>query len=420
MVVVSAFPDRAHRRWAGALPRQIRGQIRGQLLGLLLMAASLAAPLTGPTSAWAQDQAATPVGVGTAEERLRRQTAPVVGRLVPRRAGEVAAQSAGAVDHMAVEVGDVVEAGDLLAQLDIETLRLEVDLAEANVQQREAALEQARSTLALSRQALDRLTALRRSSAFSQASFDDKAEEVSGNTHAVAVSQAALASARASLSLAETALRDATIRAPYPGVVTQRHTEVGAYVSTGQPVVSLLNNRDLEIEADIPYDLVDGLAPGQVVRVTLDDGTAADAILRAIVPAENARTRTRLARLTLPREITDEHVLAANQSVTLRLPDGPEQIVLTVPKDAVINKPTGAMVFVVVDGLAQPHSVTLGPAVDDTFQVLDGLTAGDTVVTRGNERLRPGQPVTPTVPPSARDTTDAEAPAPAANPGPEG
>jgi len=386
-------------------------------LALILMAtlASAAAPPAQAEEAGGGAPPATPVGVAVAEERINRQTAPVVGRLVPRRAGEVAAKSTGAVEHFAVEVGDTVDEGDLLARLDTETLRLEVDLAESEMQQQQAALEEARSRLALSEQALRRLAGLRRSAAFSQASYDDAAEEVTGYSHAVSVAQASLASAESRLSLAQTALRDAAIRAPYPGVVTERHTEVGAYISKGASVVSLLNNLDLEVEADIPFDLVDGLDTGVVVRVTLDNAIAADAVVRAIVPAENARTRTRLARFTLPPEITAENALAANQSVTLHLPDGPETRVLTVPKDAVIAKPSGAMVFVVEDGTAQPRPITLGRAVSDAFQVLDGLGVGETVVTRGNERLRPGQPVTPTVPPSARGTAEA-GPPPATSP----
>ncbi|MBB4265074.1 efflux RND transporter periplasmic adaptor subunit [Roseospira visakhapatnamensis] len=378
---------------------------RAMSIALLLVVLAGAAPALAQQSGGGAPPA-TPVGVAVTEDRVSRQTAPVVGRLVPRRAGEVAAKSTGAVEHFAVEVGDRVDAGALLARLDTETLRLEVDLAQSEVQQRQAGLEEARSRLALSQQALQRLAGLRRSAAFSQANYDDKAEEVTGNGHAVSVAQATLASAQSRLSLAETALRDAAIRAPYPGVVTERHTEVGAFITKGAAVVSLLNNRDLEVEADVPFDLVPGLDAGHVVTVMLDDATTADATLRAIVPAENARTRTRLARFTLPPEVVAGQSLAANQSVTLLLPEGPETRVLTVVKDAVIARPSGSMVFVVEDGVAQPRPVTLGRALDGTFEVLDGLSVGETVVTRGNERLRPGQPVTATVPPSARGAAD--------------
>ncbi|MBB4286924.1 efflux RND transporter periplasmic adaptor subunit [Roseospira goensis] len=373
------------------------------VVGALLVAAGLLlASAAGPVAAQqGGGPPATPVGVASVGEREARQTVPVVGRLVARRAGVVAAKVAGAVEAFAVDVGDAVAAGDLLARLDTETARLEVDLASAEVQQRAAALEEARSRLALAQQELQRLASLRRSAAFSQARYDDKSEEVTGYSHAVSVAQAALTIAEARLSLAEVTLRDAEIRAPYPGVVTERHTEVGAFLAKGAAVVSLLNHRDLEVEADLPFDLVAGLAAGETLEVRLDADTRVTAALRAIVPAENVRTRTRPARFTLPAGLDANTSPAAGQSVTLFVPEGPARQVLTVPKDAVINKPTGNMVFVVVDGVAEPRPVTLGPAVGDAFAVLDGLSDGDTVVTRGNERLRPGQPVRPTVPPSA-------------------
>jgi RND family efflux transporter MFP subunit len=383
--------------------RPARAAVAGLALLLLLAVAAV------PALAQQGGPPATPVGVAEVTERVTRQTVPVVGRLVARRAGAVAAKAGGAVEAFVVDVGDAVEEGDLLALLDTETAALEVDLATSEVQQRQAALEESRSRLALAQQELQRLASLRRSAAFSQARYDDKAEEVTGASHAVSVAQAQLTIAGSRLALAEVALRNASILAPYPGVVTARHTEVGAYVAIGAPVVSLLNHRDLEIEADIPFDLVPGLSEGGAVTVRFDDNARATATVRAIVPAENARTRTRPARFTLAADSDpDVAALAAGQSVTVLIPEGPERTVLTVPKDAVISSPTGRTVFVVVDGVAQPRPVTLGAAVGDAFTVLDGLGVGETVVTRGNERLRPGQPVRPTVPPSAGGQSGAD------------
>jgi multidrug efflux pump subunit AcrA (membrane-fusion protein) len=51
------------------------------------------------------------------------------------------------------------------------------------------------------------------------------------------------------------------------------------------------------------------------------------------------------------------------------------------------------MVYVAADGQAQPRPVTVGASVGDRFEVIDGLAPGDLVVVRGNERLRPGQPI---------------------------
>ena len=94
-----------------------------------------------------------------------------------------------------------------------------------------------------------------------------------------------------------------------------------------------------------------------------------------------------------PRFNGDHKYLATNQSVTLHIPAGPTRTVVTVHKDAVLNRSEGALVFVVVNGVARPRPVRLGEAVGGRFEVIDGLKPGEKVVVRGNERLRPGQKV---------------------------
>jgi multidrug efflux pump subunit AcrA (membrane-fusion protein) len=88
-----------------------------------------------------------------------------------------------------------------------------------------------------------------------------------------------------------------------------------------------------------------------------------------------------------------ERNLATNQSVALAIPAGEERDVVSVHKDAVINRNGKDIVFIVEDGAANIRTVKLGEPIGTRFVVLGGLKAGDTVVVRGNERLRPGQKV---------------------------
>ena len=85
--------------------------------------------------------------------------------------------------------------------------------------------------------------------------------------------------------------------------------------------------------------------------------------------------------------------LAGNQSVTISVPISGDQKVLSVHKDAVLNRRGNDMVFVVVDGAAHPRNIAIGDAVGGRFVIRNGLKLGDVVVVRGNERLFPGQPV---------------------------
>ena len=273
-----------------------------------------------------------------------------------------------------------------------ERLLAERQLRAAEVAEEKAAVGTATAQHGFVLQVLNRLGSLSKSAAFSQARFDDKAQELIKAKSAIAEADASLQRARVNLRLAEIELGDAQIRAPYAGVVTRRHTEVGSHLGVGNPVVTLLDDLNLEIEADVPATRVGGLAAGTLVSFQIDNEKPLPAAVRAVVPAENPLTRTRTVRFT--PEFNGRGNLAENQSVTLLLPIGKARNVVTVHKDAVVVRKGRNVVFVIEDGKAEMRTVSLGEGIGGRFEVLDGLKPGDLTVVRGNERLRPGQKVT--------------------------
>ena len=343
-------------------------------------------------SAAAQDGRATPVGVDAVRSEPLEQTVPVIGRLVARQSGVVAARTRGAVAEIRVTVGDRVKKREVIAVLARDRVRATRELRATEVAQAEAAIATSKAQLDFVTQEMKRLEGLRRSAAFSQARFEDKRQEVVKARSATTEKEAALLRARVNLKMADIELRDSEIRAPYAGVVSVRHIEVGAYVGVGQSVVTLIDDEHLEIEAAVPAERIPGLAPGTPVVFRLVGTSSSNAVVRAVVPEENPLTRTRTVRFT-PHFNGDHKNLATNQSVTLHLPAGPARTVVTVHKDAVLNRSDGALVFVVAKNVARPRPVHLGEAVGGRFEVVDGLKPGDLVVVRGNERLRPGQKV---------------------------
>ena len=379
------------------VPRHARDAIpapsAGALRHLIAAALMVAAGMTAALPAAAQKKSfATPVGVDEVRSEPLSQTVPVIGRLVARQTGVVAARARGPVAEIRVDVGDRVDKGAVIAVLVSDRLHWERQLRAAQVAEAEAALTTAEAQTALKSQELKRMEGLRKSSAFSQARYDDARQEVAMARSAAAEAAASRAQAEATLKLAEIDLHNATVTAPFPGVVSMRHTEVGSYLNVGDPVVTLIDDQRLEIEADVQAERVRGLEAGAAVAFRIDGSSLLRATVRAVVPEENPMTRTRAVRFT-PDFGAWRARLATNQSVTLHLPLGAARTVVTVHKDAVLNRADKTVVFVVAGDTAQMRPVRLGDAVGGRFEVLSGLDSGDLVVVRGNERLRPGQKV---------------------------
>ncbi|CAN0415617.1 unnamed protein product, partial [Discosporangium mesarthrocarpum] len=322
----------------------------------------------------------------------KSQTYPVIGRLVAQRTGNVAARINGAVVEMNVNVGDRVKKGDIIAALAVERLTAQRDKYAAALTTRRAMVQTAQAEAAKTAQELRRMSNLKTSSAFSRARYEDLQRDVDARRATLTERRSQLKEAQAELDQAAIDLYNGGIRAPYDGVVSEKHTEIGSYVNVGNPVVTLISDTEIEVEAEVPSDRIAGLTPGRVVRFRLDDGTDHRATVRSIIPRENARTRTRPVRFA-PDFGEKSSRFAINQSVTVLVPIGKIQEVVTVHKDAIVHRGPNRVVSIVRRGKAFPRQVTLGVAVGNRYIVEKGLKAGDQVVTHGNETLPPGAAV---------------------------
>jgi len=307
------------------------------------------------------------VGVDPVREGPLTRTEPVIGRVVPTRKGVVAARVSGAVVGIDAAVGQHVKKGQILARQD-------TSLAEARL-----AFETAE--LKLAEQELKRFEALRtnRSAAFARSRYDTAVHR--------------LARAEANVRLVRLAIEGAVVVAPYDGVVVRKATELGAYLKDGATVVELVNDTDVEIEADVPADRLSGLRPGRAITFKVrDGGVPRRARVRAVLPMQNALTRTQAVRF-IPFGAVPAVRLSINQAVTVDVPLGATRTAVSVHKDAIVNRGAQRLVFLVKGGRAVPRPVRLGDAIGSRFVVLDGVAPGDIAVVRGNERLRPGQAV---------------------------
>ena len=347
-------------------------------------------------SAVISQQRASAVDIDKVISEPLLQTMPVIGRFVAKESGVVATRIAERVHKMQVQVGDRVEKGDVLVELASDRLDSQIQILKADLMRMESQLAKEIANNRKMKQTHKRILALRTSSAFRKDREEDSERDLEISKEMVTRAKADILQSKAKLKMGKIALQDANIKAPYPGVVLKQHTLPGNYVRIGDPIITLLNDTDLEIEVDVPSIRALALKPYTNVKANLQNGLSFNAVIRAIIPQENSQTRAVAVRLTA-KDGPFKQGIAGNQSVKLKLPIGDNANVVTVHKDAVLIKNGKKIVFVFKKGIANMQTTKLGRAVGNRFEVLAGLQPGDLVVVRGNERLRPGEPIKPNI-----------------------
>lgn len=280
----------------------------------------------------------------------------------------LASGAAGPVARVTVREGDRVEGGDLLVEVDLSVVSAQLRAAEAAVAEAKAELDRREA-------ALDRRTGV------SEGVL--AAEELAEARAAVAVQQARLASLEAAASEARAIVGRHRIRAPFDGVVAGRHVDPGDWVGVGTPVIDLLSTEAVEVRVSVPLELSRRLEPG----LTVDIGTGKGGLV-AVVPTLDPSTRTALVRIAPDPELQ----LTAGQTVDVALPIQWTDVGVKIPRDAVLLDPKQDRVLKVVQGAAVAVPIDVFARGESAVLVRsEDLQVGDRVVTRGNERVRPGQ-----------------------------
>ena len=334
------------------------------------------------------------VGTETVEFQNIAETVPLFAEVVTAREGTIASRIAGTVADVIVLEGAIVTAGDVLARLDTELLEILARQADARMLEANAGITIAQSRLNRATSALGRVEGLRNTASFSTSRFDDAQSDFFQAQGLLAEAQARVKTAEANLAETRYQLARAEITAPFSGIVLEVNTNPGEFIPSGAPVVTLLDIGSIEIEASVPSKYITVLQPGLMVEGYTETGDLMALAVRVLLPIEDTGTRTRPVRFSSD-QLADLDFLAIGQSITVNIPISNPREVLSVPKDALVQARGGWTVFVAADGQAQPRQIEIGVALGDRFEVLNGLAEGDVVVTRGNERLRPGQAITP-------------------------
>jgi RND family efflux transporter MFP subunit len=374
-----------------------------------------------------------------------------VGAVVPLRRSIIGSAVDGRVSELYVDAGDPIgppqsdqegiERGQPIAQLLTDTISIEIAAARAEMllRQHELAELEAGSRPEEVAEAKARLGAAQALKDFTKARFDrtkalfeqsntaslDELEQalsafVAADQNQVAAkatadlaitgprveqieqARARVAAATENVNQLESQKAKYTLRAPFEGYVVAKHTEIGAWVSRGDPVAEVIELDPIEIDVMVPEAFIAHIrigAAGQIHVDAVPDQAFTGRVAR-VVPDADRRSRTFPVKVRLENPKTEDgHVLKSGMLARVTLAVGPPIQALLVPKDSlVLGGLQPSLMVVALDPETKQETVRsvpvqLGVTDGSLIQVTGNLAPTDRIVVIGNERVRPGQPI---------------------------
>jgi RND family efflux transporter MFP subunit len=324
------------------------------LLRLVLSAAAAASP--SAASRAAVPFATAPVAYEQApRERVWDGTVEAVNQAT------VSAQTSGRVAEILYDVDDFVEAGATIMRFTDTEQRAALNTARAMLKEAEARFKQTESEY-------QRVAAMFENGTVAKARYD----QARANDDAA---RARLESARAGVANAEEQLGYTVIRAPYAGIVSERHVEVGEMVRPGQPLMSGLSLEQLRVAVDVPQTMIDPIRRIGRATVYADPPVAAESL--TFFPIADPATNTFTVRVNLPAGSAS---LYPGTFVKVGFVIGETQRLL-VPVVAVVHRSELTAVYVVADDVVTLRQVRTGRQHGERIEVLAGLGADEVIAT---------------------------------------
>ncbi len=345
-----------------------RNPVPVALLALLILP-----PLT------AQQRPPAPVRYTVAREHSLRRAIQLTGTVESRTTSRVATTIAGLVEAFPGREGVRVKKGQTLAKLRRTTRELRLQSTEGQLREAETRLEQAETFLQRAQELYD-------SQVISQQRYDDAAYEVNAWKGKVA-------QLKADSALLKDDLARLTIRAPFSGVVVQELTEVGQWLKVGDEVVELISTSNLEVIVAAPERYFRLLKRGARAKVRFESlpGLEISGRVTAVVPRADASARTFRLKIRISNR---RNRVSAGMLAQVSFQAGDAYQATMVPKDAVVTEGRRKMVYLLnSNNTVRSVPVQTGEGAGSWVAVTGPIRPGQKVITRGNERLRPGQMV---------------------------
>ena len=322
------------------------------------------------------------------EQQALIEEVPITGTVTPLKQALLSTEVEGLVQEIRTDVGREVGKGDLLLILDPELNAISRDVALAEV-------ARAREALADSRRRFREAQALIADQHIAESEVESLASEVR-------VRDAQLQAAEVEAERQAALLRRHNIVAPFSGIISQRHVDLGEWVEPGINLFELVDTGDLRMDFRVPQRYYARIQPQDALTVKLDTGHLLQTTVESKVPLSRDAGRTFLLRTQLkgkPPGKLPALIPGMSASAVMQL-TRPEPGI-AVPRDAVLRYPDGRITVWVADtdgdrktpvGVRE-QVVRTGLSFNGLIEITSGLKAGQIVITRGNESLQPGQTV---------------------------
>lgn len=310
------------------------------------------------------------------------------------------------IESLAVDVGDRVTKGQILARLSLTTLELQrsqfvasLASAEAQIAQAEASLLESQSSAAEAKRVSDRTATLKEQGTATQAAADQAlAASVSAQAR-VTVAVQTLAAARAQVALVNAQLANVDLQlqrtavvAPVAGEVIARNAQVGGIASAaGDPMFVIIRDNALELSAEMAErDLLRVQAGQSVIMRIVGSTTPLTGTVRLVEPTIDVTTRLGTARITIDTPEAVRSGMFADAEILVT-----ERDTLAVPVSAIGSSADGTTAMMVVEGRVSRVVVQTGIRDGAMIEIVSGLAAGDQIVTKAGAFVREGDMINP-------------------------
>ena len=338
------------------------------------------------------------------------------GYITPRRRATIAAKITGRVTGVFFDEGTRVSEGQLLAALDDSDVKRSLDSAKADRDSAQAAIADYEVQLRNANIQLRRAQDLQAAGVQTQEALDNARTAVDSLKAKIELAKQQVAATESRIGVAQQAVDNCTIRAPFAGVVVSKDAQVGEMVSpisagggfTRTGIATIVDMHSNEIEVDVNESYIARVENGQQVTATLDayPDKPFPAKVRTVIPTADRQKATVKVRITILNLEKYDFILPdmgvkvafleneqpARRGKSKDKETGP-QAVAFIPKSAVHSDDSGSFVLLVRDGKVERRAVSLGLDRGTEVAVLSGVAPGDSLVVKGPEGLHDGDKV---------------------------